>query len=393
MAEELIVRNHLLPHEAAGAGDQRGFVLVTSLVMLGLLTLMSLAMFYSGRIATQTSSTAQSSTEAYYYAETAVHYIAWALANNAEFDSHTYSGTYSNAPFAEPPVPPAPDAVAMGDYNELFGYMWDPGPTGAAGAAAVDTYNTVYTAGQLKYFDNSPICWSPTPADCQPNPPAVPSAQMKKRHICLQDATLFSNCVDVTVDPATRAEPSMNKISAQLPRYIRLDIAADGSITPTIPSLPHHADPVEGQDIPTNGAIVWLTAGDPNDPNHDIEIFPLDAANVYGGVQPKDCNSTTSTNSAPCPCTAPPDVDVFTSGYQPDTSDSHYLAFMAARACMANPVSLDGSPQSDDLASPDYLAPTDSNYRDPWLPSYSIVAYAIGYVNGKPSHMLRAVIQ
>ncbi|MDQ6982497.1 MAG: PilX N-terminal domain-containing pilus assembly protein, partial [Mariprofundus sp.] len=66
-------------------GNDRGFVLVTSLILLSLLTLMSVAMFYTNRSATQTSSGAQNSTEAYYYAESAVNYIAWALINDAEF--------------------------------------------------------------------------------------------------------------------------------------------------------------------------------------------------------------------------------------------------------------------------------------------------------------------
>ena len=323
MAEELNVRNHRLSDEVQSAQAQGGFVLVTALVMLGLLTLMALAMFYSARIATQTSSTAQSSTEAYYYAETALHYMSWALANDAEFDSHTYSGTYIHAPFGEPatsgnPVPA--NAASVGDYSELQGYLWSPGPT-----AISDTLAAGVT-GQLMYFDNSP---------------------MSGRHLCLQDAALFSNCVDVTVDPTSRVEPSMNKISAQLPRYIRLDIAADGSITPSIPSLPHHTTPVIGEDIPNNGAIIWLTAGDPTNANHDIEIFPLDPANVYSGTSPTACIGGTLPS---CPC------------------DSGAAAsFATAQACDAN--------------------------SGQWLSTYSIVAYAIGYVNGKPSHMLRAVIQ
>lgn len=320
------MRKYLLLPETESVHTQRGFVLVTALVMLGLLTLMSLAMFYSARIATQTSSTAQSSTEAYYYAETAVHYMSWALANDAEFDNHTFSGTYIHAAFGEPPVPA--NAATVGDYSELLGYMWNPGPTAISDAPADLT-------GQLMYFDNSP---------------------MSIRHLCLQNAALFSNCVDVTIDPASRVEPLMNKISAQLPRYIRLDIAADGSIAPSIPSLPHHNPPVVGEDIPNNGAIIWLTAGDPNNANHDVEIFPLDPANAYAGTAPSACIG----GSLPsCPCTAPAPLN--------NTGDANYAAFMSAQACDAN--------------------------SGQWLSTYSIVAYAIGYVNGKPSHMLRAVIQ
>jgi len=259
-------------------GNDRGFVLVTSLILLSLLTLMSLAMFYSSRSATQTSSGAQSSTEAYYYAESAVNYISWALINDAEFDNYkSYSGSYIATAFGEPLVPAA--SATLGDYSELMGYLWYPGPTGAAGPKAVDTPATAYTDGQLMYFDNSP---------------------MSSRFLCMESATSFPNCVDITVDPGKRVEPSMYHISSKLPRYIKLDIATDGTITPSIPKLPHHAIPIAGEDIPENGAIVWLTAADPNNIDHDIEIFPLDPdpANPYGGTLPSTCIGNTLPN---CP--------------------------------------------------------------------------------------------
>lgn len=307
--------------------NERGFVLVTSLILLSLLTLMSLAMFYSNRSATQTSSGAQSSAEAYYYAETAVNYIAWALTNDAEFDNYkAYSGSYIAKPFGEPLVPVTTPVPPIGDYNELMAYLWHPGPTGAAGSKAVDTPASAYTDGQLMYFDNSPIA---------------------SRFLCMEKAANFPNCVDVTIDPAKRVEPSMYRISSKLPRYIKLDIAADGTITPSIPKLPHHAAPVVGGDIPKNGAIVWLTAADPNNLDHDIEIFPLDPdpANPYGGTLPSACTGSTLPN---CPC------------------DQAAGNFSTAQACDAN--------------------------SGLWLPTYSIVAYAIGYVDGKPSHILRSVI-
>ncbi|MDQ6982113.1 MAG: hypothetical protein Q9M08_03790, partial [Mariprofundus sp.] len=292
--------------------------------------LMSVAMFYTNRSATQTSSGAQNSTEAYYYAESAVNYIAWALINDAEFDNYkSYSGSYIAAPFGEPLVPANP--APLGDFSEFMAYLWHPGPTGAAGSKAVDTLATAYTDGQLMYFDNSP---------------------MASRSLCMQSATSFSNCVDITVAPAKRVEPSMYRISSKLPRYIKLDIAADGTITPSIPKLPHHVNPVVGEDIPNNGAIVWLTAADPNNFDHDIEIFPLDPdpANPYGGTLPSACVGNTLPN---CPC-----------------NSAHELVndkFSTAQACDAN--------------------------TGLWLPNYSIVAYAVGYVNGKPSHMLRSVIK
>jgi len=304
--------------------DERGFVLVTSLILLSLLTLFSVAMYFTGRSAVQTSGTAQQSTEAYYYAETAIQYVAWALKNDAEFDSFEYgTGTalFPEAPYTNP---------GWGDRKELRGYMWHPGPTGVAGASAVDTLSTTYTAGQVLYFDNSPL---------------------GDRYICLEDAATFSNCIDVTLAPSARFEPVMYNISTKLPRYLKLEISAAGVVTPSIPALPHADPPVVGVDIPVNGAVAWITAaGSFDNPagssvNHDLEIFPLDVAGVYGGTAPSACAGGTLPS---CPC---------------DAADADYST---AQACDANTGS--------------------------WLTSFGITVYAIGYVNGKPTHMVRAVI-
>ncbi len=316
---------------------ESGFVLMTSIIMLSLLTLMSLGMYFASKSGSQTSAAAQTSTEAYYYAESAVYYMGWAIANDAEFDNHTYSGSYVAAPFGEPQVPT--NASAIGDFLELQNYLWDPGPTGVAGANAVDTDATVYTAGQLMYFDNSP---------------------MANRYLCMENYTLFSNCLDITLSPGdtNRIQPSMYRISAKLPRYIKLDIASDGVITASIPPLPHRAIPVVGEDIPLNGAIVWITAVDATDSARDIEIFPLDPSTVYGGTEATACVGG-SLALGECPCTAPDPID--------NQADPNYAAFMAAWACEAN--------------------------TGTWISTYGIAAYAIGYVNGKPSHLIRSVIR
>jgi len=328
---------------------EQGFVLVTSLIMLSLLSLMSLAMFYASKSATQTSAAAQSSTEAYYYAETAIHYISWGLANDAEFDNFTYSGTYQAAPFGEPKVPTT--AATLGDFNELRGYLWDPGPTGQAGASAVDTNPSVYTAGQIMYFDNSPLY-----TNASNNRPVCFYAQPDPG----SGVTLtYPNCIDVLLDPADsrriNAQPSMTNISTKLPRYIKLVIASTGAVTPSIPSLPHQNPPVAGEDVPFNGAIVWLTAVDATDPDKDIEIFPLDPSGLNSGISPSACDGGASTT---CPCTAPSPLT--------NQADPNYTAYTAAQACDAN--------------------------TGQWLSGYGVAAYAIGYVNGKPSHLLRAVI-
>lgn len=299
---------------------EKGYVLVTSLVMLGLLTLFSVAMYFVGRSATQTSSTAQQSTEAYYYAETAIHYITWALRNDAEIDSFQYSAGTSL--FGEPPTPAT--AATVGDYTELASYMWNPGPTEISDAT------TDGTNGQVMYFDNSP---------------------MDGRYICMQDASAFSNCIDVSLPPGSRVQPVMHNISTNLPRYVMLEISAAGVITPSVPAVPHPNPPVVGTDIPNNGAVVWITAAsnDPTDPdakNKDIELFPLDPSSVYAGVgSPSSCHGTPLPN---CPC------------------DDHDTGYNTAQGCDAN--------------------------TGAWVTSYSIVAYAIGYVNGKPTHMIRAII-
>ena len=182
--------------------------------------------------------------------------------------------------------------------------------------------------GQVMYFDNSP---------------------MANRFVCLQDDATFTNCIDIDEAPSDRVEPVMYQISANLPRYIKLEISSTGVITPSIPALPHPSTPVVGTDIPTNGAVVWLTAGDINDANKDIEIFPLDPLDA-GGIEPKDCGPG---NSNTCPCDE-----------HNDDADDDYDT---AQACDAN--------------------------TGKWVSGYSIVAYAIGYADGKPMHMIRSVIR
>jgi len=306
--------------------------------MLSLLTLLSMAMYFSGRIATQSSRSVQTTTEAYYYAETAVNYMAWALANDAEFDSHVNTGTYIHGDFKEPATA---NAANLGDYNELRGNLFNPGPT------LINSDATGYgILGQVKYFDNSP---------------------MTEREICFEDPIKFdtkikkSKCTDVNVSPSERRQPTLYQISTKLPRYIKLDIGSDGTITSSIPKLPHHNPPTVGQDIPVNGAVVWLTAGDVNNPNRDLEIYPLnDKGNTFlrgtactAGkmVNPKFVTATTTV----CPCPVP----------------------VTGQACDAH-----AGGNAYKIAG-----------AGVWVPRYDIVIYAVGYVNGRPSHMLRSVAQ
>ena len=344
---------------------ERGFVLVTSLVLLSLLTLMSLGMFYSSRSAIQVSSGAQRSTEAYYYSETAINYISWALAYDADFDSFDYSANvYQHGAFAEPPTS---NASINGDYREWGAFMWNPGAT----VKNSDSGGGI--AGQVKYFDNSP---------------------MKDRAICFEDVNVFSNCIDTRLPVADRVPIVMFQISVKLPRYIKLEIASDGSITPSIPKLPHRSPssstpgPIVGEDIPNNGAVVWLTAVDPNNPNRDIEIFPLDPTTtnpqLYGGVVPSLDQCISGGTMADCPC----------------NKNDIYFDLATTAACDAHGGAsgisgLYGTQNQSNGQYPVVNGAYDAIATDigRWTAKYGIVAYAIGYVNGRPSHLIRSVIR
>ena len=267
------------------APDEEGFVLATSLLLLMLLTMLAAGVFYSANVSQQTSAMARDNTEAFYYAETGINYIAWALKNDAEFDSYAPVVKRSTGVFTEASLPPgAVPALTVGDRYELFANLSDPGPT-----AISDTSNAG-TTGQVMYFDNTPlasraVCWGGGPG-CQ----------------------------------SSAGTPVFDGINKKLPRYIKLNIDTSGNITPTIPALPHGAK--IGTDIPKDGAIVWITAGDAK----EDAVIPF----------------STKCNPAPV---------------------NGQLCYQGASAA----------------------SPTVVN-------SYNIVAYAIGYVNGRALRILRAVV-
>ena len=343
---------------------ESGFVLITALIMLSLLTVMTLGMFYSSKSATKVSGAAQASTEAYYYAETAINYISWAFHNDAELDSFQYDGV--NKLFGEAFKADNTAANNVGDYNELMGwdftdpanpvqigYPSDPGPTEADDATAAGT------SGQVMYFDNSPIN----------------DGAGTKRKICFGDAAVFPNCIDLTLPPGNRVQPVMNKISVGLPRYVKLEISPDGVVSVSIPPVPHPATPVVGTDIPNNGAIVWITGAAADlragtvagNADRDIEIYPTDPNNNsnHGGVLDTTCDATAAASAANCPCDG---LNTLGSWY---ACDMH-----------ANAEGLVDQYGAYSLAG-----------KAEWVASYNLAAYAIGYVNGKPTHLLRAVIR
>ncbi|MDX8393288.1 MAG: hypothetical protein R8K21_01720 [Mariprofundales bacterium] len=77
-----------------------GFVLVTSLVMLALLSMMSIGMYYRGLINQQSSFAMQSSAQGFYFAELGLNYMAWALnptiPNDIDFNADGLMDYYGN---------------------------------------------------------------------------------------------------------------------------------------------------------------------------------------------------------------------------------------------------------------------------------------------------------
>ncbi len=273
--------------------SERGFVLATALVVLSLLSLMAIAMYFTGRASIHVSSGAQHNTEGHYFAETAVNYMIWATRNDAEFDSFDYG---AGTPFGEPTVSGG-NAVNIGDWSELMDNLSAPGPTEISDLT--DAGRCIAPACQVEYYDNTPLA---------------------SRTLVWPLPTSGGNTV----------YPTLYNISVSLPRYIRLDIDSAGNVTPAIPALPHANPPVIGTDIPNNGAIVWLTTG------NSATDFELDST------------------LAACTTVAP----------------------VGAVAC--------------DADSGNWLLPTGTIAAGNL---HGVVVYAIGYVGGRPSSIIRAQIK
>ena len=317
--------------------EEKGFVLATSLVMLLLMTLLTVAVYVSVDSSQKSSMAAESATEAFYYAETAANYMAWALYNNAEFDSYTYpdpvrtdlSGA-ANHRFGEPETRPGgglDDSVAAGDFAEWDANRGNPSGEDVFTVSGVDHY------GQLMYYDNSTLA---------------------NRMVWLRNKDMYSE--------GSSGLPTMHKIHTKLPRYIMLSIDEYGNITPSMPpysaTSPHHGN-VMGVDYPENGAIVWLTGGNRTD---DHELAPIDNffAPVFDFTNPLD--ATTRVNDPYGAYLMPP------SGTFPcDVA----LATSASKACN-KPIGT-GTGQ--------WLTGTE----------YGLVIYALGYVRGEAHKLIRVV--
>ncbi len=249
---------------------EQGFILLSSLVIMSLLLVLSVGLWYRSAINQQISNQGQKTTRAFYYAESAIHFVDWALDNDADLDG-------------ELPANDPGDAADHGDWLAVARMNRAlPGPTTLGGSD-----------GQLAYFDNRPT------AD---------------RNGFVFDAS----------DP-TALNPDLSTMisSGQMPAHLVLNIDTSGNIT--LPSPAYSTS-----SVPTNGAVVWLTAV-----ASDSAI--LESAIIGDDVQ-------LDTDAGTCTSTASP------------------------VACIEDSV---GRKQVE---------------------NYSIAAYAVAYVDGTPMRFLRALI-
>ncbi len=318
--------------------NERGFVLATSLVLLLLMGMLTAAVFVSVESSQKSSMASESSTQAFYYAETAANYMAWALYNDADFDSYVYpsrvklTGEFSfNEPAARSvrvgmnPDDTLVNPVASGDYKEWRANRGN--PSGDQRVVKPDGTYVQYLLGkdvfgQLMYYDND---------------------LLNRRALSLRSGQLY------TFGTPKSDVDSLYKVHKQLPRYIMLSIDESGNITPSLPpynnALPHHTD-VMGVDYPENGALVWLTGGGRQD---DLQIDPVDhyfapVLTVTGGVVTYDPNGV-YTGTIACNPT---------------------LALDTSIACSSTGLWL-----------------TDADY--------GLVIYALGYVRGRAQKLIRVV--
>ena len=215
---------------------EQGFILISSLIIMGLMLVLSIGLWYRSAINQQVSASGQKSTQAFYYAESAINYVAWALAsgNDAELDgSDTKDGGTDL-------MPGATNANTVGDWTELVGDTFRPGPTTLGG-----------TDGQLAYFDNRPTA--------------------------NRNGFVFDSSDPAALNPDLSAMIT----SSQMPSHLVLNIDTSGNITLPSPSY-------STTSIPTNGAVAWLTAVDST--GGDVQLDP-DAGSCTTTTWPVACIS------------------------------------------------------------------------------------------------------
>ena len=191
---------------------EQGFVLITSLIIMGLMLVLSIGLWYRSAINQQVSASGQKSTQAFYYAESAINYVAWALAagNDAELDGLDVNDGGDL-------LPGVVDADTVGDWTELVGDTFRPGPSTLGGPD-----------GQLAYFDNRT------------------TANRNGFVFDASDPAALNPDLSEMIDLVTPA-------NSQMPMHLVLNIDTSGNITLPSPAYSTSA-------VPTNGAVAWLTA-------------------------------------------------------------------------------------------------------------------------------------
>jgi len=104
-----------MPQTNTQRDKEHGFILITTLVILLVLTILGVGLYFRSTVNQQTSTVTRDTTQAYYFAETALNYVAWSLNttqdNDAELDGNN----------------PNPPAQPAGDRAELREDISNPG--------------------------------------------------------------------------------------------------------------------------------------------------------------------------------------------------------------------------------------------------------------------------
>jgi len=105
---------------------ERGFILITSLVVLMILTIMAIGLYFRSAVNQQTSVSDRDATKAYYMAETALNYMAWAIHsdpnssatdNDANLDGDTAPATGDRTELAANPDQTATHSLGYFDIT------------------------------------------------------------------------------------------------------------------------------------------------------------------------------------------------------------------------------------------------------------------------------------
>ena len=114
--------------EREHGGKDRGFVLITTLVILMILTILLLGLYFRGKVNIDTSMSSRDNTKGYYLAEAGLNYLIWALYidpnnpaadNNMDLDD---DGIPDNTALLNNPDQYANKTVGYFDTNDTIGY-------------------------------------------------------------------------------------------------------------------------------------------------------------------------------------------------------------------------------------------------------------------------------